>query len=54
LGLFFGAHGSEAERGVVLVGSENMVFSGEKSFSRIKLGGGCVLRKKLAQGSVRS
>ena len=26
----------------------------KKSFSRIKLGEGCVLRKKLAQGSVRS
>jgi len=32
----------EAERDVVLVGSENMVFSSEKSFSRIELEGGCV------------
>jgi hypothetical protein len=29
-------------------------FQRQKSFSRIKLGRGCVLRKKLALGSVRS
>jgi hypothetical protein len=54
LGLFFDVRGSEAERGVVLVEPAETVFSGEKFFSRIGLEGGCVLRKKLAVGSVRS
>jgi uncharacterized membrane protein len=44
----------DAEKGVILIGPENMVFGSEKSFSRIKLGGDCILRKKHAVGSVRS
>jgi hypothetical protein len=32
----------DAEKGVILVGSENMVFSSEKSFSRTQLGRGSV------------
>jgi hypothetical protein len=53
-GLFFDVRGPEAERGVVLVEPADTVFNGKKIFSRIGLEGGCVLRKKLAAGSVLS
>jgi hypothetical protein len=43
----------DAEKGDVLIESEDIVLSSEKSFSRIELGKSCVLARKPAVGSVR-